>query len=240
MDYKNHYNKLISNAINRKVSGYTESHHIIPRCLNGSDDSSNIVKLTPEEHYVAHQLLVKIHPLSNGVIYAALMMCVPVSNKNHYRKNNKRYGWLKRKYSAVRKQYMIKNNPTRGKYWITNGKISKVISINSPIPEGFIKGRCVIIREALSDIPSNKFCKECGKKITGRKTDYCRKHCHKPSLQYINKDLILKMYEDGTPLKDILNKFNWKTESNLTGFLRKYFPNRSKFIPGGRIGYTHR
>jgi len=29
--------------------------------MGGSDDKSNLVDLTPEEHFLAHQLLLKIH-----------------------------------------------------------------------------------------------------------------------------------------------------------------------------------
>lgn len=45
----------------REVDGYVERHHIKPRCLGGSDRSSNIVKLTYREHFLAHWLLTKIH-----------------------------------------------------------------------------------------------------------------------------------------------------------------------------------
>ncbi|XAO17074.1 homing endonuclease [Escherichia phage FL23] len=60
MNYEKIYNSLIDRARNRALTGYKERHHIIPKCLGGSNDASNLVDLTPEEHYVAHQLLVKI------------------------------------------------------------------------------------------------------------------------------------------------------------------------------------
>jgi hypothetical protein len=37
-----------------------ERHHIVPRCLGGSNKSDNIVRLTDREHYICHQLLVKM------------------------------------------------------------------------------------------------------------------------------------------------------------------------------------
>jgi hypothetical protein len=61
MNYSIHYNLLIERAKQRDVIGYTEVHHIIPKCLGGSDDISNLVKLTAREHYIAHILLAKIH-----------------------------------------------------------------------------------------------------------------------------------------------------------------------------------
>lgn len=92
MDYSKIYNNLISKAKNRKLDCYTESHHIIPLCIGGSDTKENLVDLTPEEHYIAHQLLVKIYPDNHKLIFAANMMCV-YSEDNIERKNtNKRHG----------------------------------------------------------------------------------------------------------------------------------------------------
>ncbi|MCG7944843.1 MAG: HNH endonuclease [Candidatus Thiodiazotropha taylori] len=49
-------------------STYTETHHIIPKSLGGSDHPNNLIKLTPKEHYIAHRLLAKIH--KGKMIYA--------------------------------------------------------------------------------------------------------------------------------------------------------------------------
>ena len=72
MDYTKHYNLLIERAKNRLLECYTERHHIVPRCMGGSDDLDNLVDLTPEEHYVAHQLLVKMHPGEHKLVYALM------------------------------------------------------------------------------------------------------------------------------------------------------------------------
>ncbi len=37
------------------------AHHIIPRCMGGSDHGDNLVVLTPREHFLVHKLLWKIH-----------------------------------------------------------------------------------------------------------------------------------------------------------------------------------
>lgn len=93
MDYRAHYAKLIERSQSRLIVGYFERHHIIPRCIGGSDDPENIAHLTPEEHYVAHQLLVKIHDGNSKMIFAALAM-------TRGRPGNKRYGWLRRKFAV--------------------------------------------------------------------------------------------------------------------------------------------
>ena len=41
------------------MSGYKERHHIIPRCVGGTDEHTNLTYLTAREHYFAHLLLAK-------------------------------------------------------------------------------------------------------------------------------------------------------------------------------------
>lgn len=96
MDYLKHYTNLITKAQSRTLEGYKERHHIVPRCLGGSDEPDNLVDLTPEEHYIAHLLLVKIYPGKGKLVFAANMMCVDAHGN---RSNNKRHGWLKRELS---------------------------------------------------------------------------------------------------------------------------------------------
>lgn len=61
--YQKIYNDLIqkrkSNPISKKDQ-YCERHHIIPRCMNGSNDKENTVNLTAREHFIAHMLLARI------------------------------------------------------------------------------------------------------------------------------------------------------------------------------------
>jgi hypothetical protein len=96
MDYQQIYDKIIERGQNRILDEYTETHHIIPRCIGGTDELSNLVELTPEEHYTCHLLLVKIYPTNSSLIFAANMLTVPTK---YVRRNNKTYGWLKRKFS---------------------------------------------------------------------------------------------------------------------------------------------
>ena len=93
MNYCRIYDSLISRACNRTIVGYVERHHIIPKCIGGTDDADNIVSLTPEEHYLAHLLLIKIYPNVKGLLYAVKLMSGQGSNK--------KYGWVKRKISAT-------------------------------------------------------------------------------------------------------------------------------------------
>jgi len=94
MNYQKHYDLLMERARNRLLEGYSERHHVVPRCLGGTDEPDNLVRLTPEEHYVAHQLLVKINGKNQKLIFAAVMM-------GSTRKNNKTFGWLRRRHALA-------------------------------------------------------------------------------------------------------------------------------------------
>lgn len=139
MNYKRIYDQLIIRGKNRRLNEYKEKHHIIPRCLGGSDDANNLVFLTPEEHYVAHQLLIKIYPDNVKLIYAAAMM---IPN----RKSNKLYGWLKRKFSLAKsKEQNDKGNSQYNTIWMYHSlfgakKINKDMIVEY-IDQGWILGK---------------------------------------------------------------------------------------------------
>ena len=142
MNYTKHYNLLIERAKNRTLTEYKERHHIIPRCMNGTNDKSNIAELTPEEHYVAHQLLLKMYPENSSLIFAAAMM---VANRN----NNKLYGWLKRKHSHAMSIIQTgEKNSQYGTCWISHieNRLCQRIKINeleTYIHAGWVKKRII-------------------------------------------------------------------------------------------------
>lgn len=98
MDYQKIYDDIISRGSSRTLSGYREKHHILPRCLGGADNDENLVYLTPEEHYVCHQILIKLYPGNAKLVYAANMMCVGAA------RSNKRYGWIRRKLTEPKSE----------------------------------------------------------------------------------------------------------------------------------------
>src|ERR1700676_4496541 len=99
MNYEKEYALLINWDKSRVSVGQTESHHIVPRCMRGSDAKKNRVLLTPEEHFVAHQLLTKMYPSHPGLAIAAATMAT--DNRNGKRSGNKLYGWLRRRAAAA-------------------------------------------------------------------------------------------------------------------------------------------
>lgn len=62
LNYSDFINNILKTRGRFNVNGYKERHHIIPKCLNGNNNESNLIDLTPYEHFIAHYLLVKEHP----------------------------------------------------------------------------------------------------------------------------------------------------------------------------------
>lgn len=141
MNYKKHYLNLIENAQNREVSGYTERHHIVPRCIGGNDDASNLVSLTAREHFIAHLLLMKMYPDKQGLVKAVVMMCC-----GHYERkvNNRIYEWVRVKFSKVQSDSQSGNkNSQYGTAWINNPETgeSRKVKKYDTLPDGWEWGR---------------------------------------------------------------------------------------------------
>ena len=70
------YKLLIKFAKSRKLTfdDYFEIHHIIPKCLGGSDRRSNLIALTCLEHCFAHYLLAIKYPNHRGLNFAFMGM----------------------------------------------------------------------------------------------------------------------------------------------------------------------
>lgn len=141
MDYKNQYNKLVTRAKSRSISGYKETHHILPRSMGGTDEPQNLVELTAREHFIAHLLLLKIYPNNYSLIKAVNMMCM--GHKQH-RSMNRMYGWLREKFSnEMSRSQSGFGNSQYGKKWIFNLELkqNRKILISEQIPEGWSLGR---------------------------------------------------------------------------------------------------
>lgn len=76
MDYKKQYDALVATRKRRtlKEGEYYEHHHIIPKCVGGTDTADNMVTLSAREHYIAHWLLTKMYPSEWKLMYAFYQM----------------------------------------------------------------------------------------------------------------------------------------------------------------------
>jgi hypothetical protein len=133
MDYAKHYRALIDRARGRRLDRqYFERHHIVPRCIGGGDEPGNLVRLTPEEHCVAHQLLAKMHPENEKLAYAAANMAGSAAALKMPR--NKRYGRARRA-SAKRWGRISRGNAIRARKRLkrySQADVARVASMLAP------------------------------------------------------------------------------------------------------------
>jgi hypothetical protein len=104
--YTKWYLSIISNAKSRTyLEGYSELHHIIPKSLGGSNDPTNLVRLSAREHFICHMLLPKMveGDSKRKMIYAWWAMA------NQKRPDQDRYKINSRLYNIV-KSYASKNH----------------------------------------------------------------------------------------------------------------------------------
>ena len=72
--YKKWYDEIVHRAqLRDQIAGYTERHHIVPKCMGGTNDPSNLVDLTAREHFICHKLLARFADpnIRHKLVYAA-------------------------------------------------------------------------------------------------------------------------------------------------------------------------
>jgi len=99
MNYERIYSEFIADRRSKEsaLTGYTEKHHILPRSLGGTDEPSNLIRLTPADHYFAHECLARAH---GGKMWAALYFMSHSDTKSANGVLISRW-----KYEAARKNY---------------------------------------------------------------------------------------------------------------------------------------
>ena len=89
-----------------------EVHHIKPKCIGGSDEPSNLIPLTPREHFIAHWLLAKIHSDNEKLVYAFHSMCRSNLSQVGRKENSKSYEYGRRMLAQVlSSKFKGKKNP---------------------------------------------------------------------------------------------------------------------------------
>lgn len=79
MNYQSIYDNICIRGQSRILSGYKEVHHVIPRCMGGSDDIDNLTSLSAKEHFIVHRILCKLYPDDDKLKSALFFM----TNMNH-------------------------------------------------------------------------------------------------------------------------------------------------------------
>ena len=122
MNYQKIYNNIIygakSRGLNKKsLIGYYEKHHIVPKCLDGSNDKENLVLLTAREHFIAHMLLCKIYPNNTNIIFSLWAMIHLKSNikKREFKINSRMFQVLKEEFKRINSLTRRGNKSMSGK-----------------------------------------------------------------------------------------------------------------------------
>lgn len=117
--YTSTYSSIVNKAKNenrKKHNGvYYESHHIIPKCLGGTNDRTNLVLLTAREHFICHLLLTKMVTGQAQIKMNIAMTNFLRTSKTH----NRDYNVTSRFYKYIRekcaKAQSGSRNPMYGK-----------------------------------------------------------------------------------------------------------------------------
>lgn len=108
------YYRIINRSKIRILEGYNEQHHILPRCMGGDNDESNITKLTAKEHFLCHMLLIKMTTGTNkNKMVWALQRFMNRNNKQKMIKvTSRQYEFIRKNYSKYHpmKSEFVKNN----------------------------------------------------------------------------------------------------------------------------------
>ena len=118
MNYRRIYDQIIDRARQRELGSYTEKHHIVPRCMGGSNEKDNLVRLTAREHFILHWILHLLHPANRRLAYAFWGMCNQTTSSN----NDRSYKISGRAYQAGREAFI---QAVSGRECTWGDKISK-------------------------------------------------------------------------------------------------------------------
>lgn len=80
---------------------YHERHHIVPKCMGGTNSEGNLIDLFAREHFIAHKLLANENPDNLSLVRAYSMMAFPKTNVH------KRYELSPEEYEEARKAVSI-------------------------------------------------------------------------------------------------------------------------------------
>jgi len=116
MNYQKIHDDIVSRgrarASNRRqakilLNGYCERHHILPRCMGGTDDPENLVYLSAREHFIMHILLTKIYKENKDLLFACHRLMYTSHNE---RLNGKTYNTLKKEINDYQRTLNKENH----------------------------------------------------------------------------------------------------------------------------------
>lgn len=233
---------------------YHERHHIVPRCMGGTNDEDNLIDLFAREHFEAHRLLALENSDVQGLVYAWWRMChIPGSSKRRNEITSEEYEEARKKNNEALKG---KNHPQYGthrseetKLKISNARKGKCLSdetkkklSKSHKKENLSEDTLKKMREShIGKIPSEETVRKRADALRGRKRDL--NYLHKMNCKAIYCVETDKVYHSGICASkntgisrgNISNACNGKRET-AGGYYWKYLYDKTRkdgtIIPG--------
>jgi hypothetical protein len=117
MDYNAVHNKIVERAKvrERDKNQYYEIHHILPRCLGGSNKADNLVSLTAKEHFLCHALLIKITTGEARIKMLHALSGMRRKNTLQQRITSRLYECFRKEHAEVKRKEMFECNPMNNK-----------------------------------------------------------------------------------------------------------------------------
>ncbi len=251
MNHQNLYDKLILSCGTKKKpkNRYTERHHIVPKCMGGTNEASNLVYLPSRVHFICHRLLCKIHPTNTRLKFAFWAMCNQLGgdvdrkykvSSNTFKLAREEFAKansilhtgkkLSEKHIAIIRERCITHNPNAvSKY--------KGISRSVKTVQAMRDSLAAIPRELRIDFrgywvtPQGKFVSSnAASKIVGMKDELIRSYCKKPnkivSEQMVRMNPFLCLADVGKTLREL----GWDFQPALPQLLRPNEPLRHKLL----------
>lgn len=163
--YTKAYYNIVNDAKTNPRTGYVERHHIIPKCMGGSE----VVALTAREHFICHLLLTKMTEgnARNKMLSAVFYLTGRgKAKRNNVLKSSRLYENLKKQHAkVVSKQKKGCKQPPRTKLTRQRLSVSKT-GTNNPrfkhhyvTPWGtFESSRLASAKSNMSDVGILNFC----------------------------------------------------------------------------------
>lgn len=224
MDCKLLYENIIARAVKqnrvKSAEAYYEAHHILPRCQGGQDNPENLVLLRAREHFIAHELLCKIHPDNEKLAFAFHMMSVisPTSERKVSSRSYKKAREALFRFKTDNGSITVKHLKIGAKYsWMKKDdectRVNKDL-IHEYLADGWVSGRLYFkrmtptddTRQKMSDAQKGRPGKNKGKILSSRGKTY-------EQLVGVEKAAILKACRSKERKGNPRSKLLWKLVS---------------------------
>ena len=199
MNYQRIYNQIIERAKTRQIEGYVEKHHIIPKCLDGTNDKENLIKLTAREHFLCHLLLCEMYP-NNIRLFHAVFMMSNIKKRKNFQNNifisSRLYEYVKQKRSKLQKEQWYQKRKEQGLI-INEENINKFVKLYPNI--NLIENNKHCINYCYNnELDINNIICPCNKGIK-RFQNYTKgykKYCNQKCANFYNKEQSLQTKEN--------------------------------------------